>query len=339
MTPERYRVFQIHPTLRCNLRCLHCYSTSGPEARDQLDEQMLAGAIVQAREEGFNVLGVSGGEPLLYSKLASILERARAVGMLTTVTSNGMLLDQRRLELLEGRVDLLAISLDGVRASHDWMRAAPGAFDRMVSHLAGVRATGIPFGFIFTLTRENVHELEPVAAFALEQGARLLQIHPLEQLGRARDGQAGESPDRSTASRAYVEATRIQQLTGSRLHVQVDLIHTGTYRCNAEEFVAEAVHIDSVDPESEPLASLVSPLVLEADGTLVPIEYGFARRYALGSLFDGSLGDLAREWKRYIYPSFQDVRRGAMARATAPDAPIFANFYELLASQALAEPS
>ena len=25
------RILQIHPTRRCNLRCLHCYSLSGPE--------------------------------------------------------------------------------------------------------------------------------------------------------------------------------------------------------------------------------------------------------------------------------------------------------------------
>ena len=30
------RIVQIHPTRRCNLRCLHCYSSSGPEVKGEL---------------------------------------------------------------------------------------------------------------------------------------------------------------------------------------------------------------------------------------------------------------------------------------------------------------
>src|SRR5437588_10013560 len=153
MSSERYRVLQVHPTLRCNLRCLHCYSSSGPELSAQLDPELLGSAVIAAGEEGFNVLGVSGGEPTLYRSLPALLDRAHVAGMLTTVTSNGMLLDNRKLDSLAGGIDLLAISLDGSRESHDRMRAADGSFDRMASRLDGVRSSGIPFGFIFTLTR------------------------------------------------------------------------------------------------------------------------------------------------------------------------------------------
>lgn len=331
MTSEQYRVFQIHPTLRCNLHCLHCYSSSGPEVSGQLDATVLERAIDQASGEGFTVLGVSGGEPLLYRALPRLLDQAHGAGMLTTVTSNGMLLDQRRLATLQSRVDLLAISLDGVRASHDRMRDARGAFDSMVSRLEGVRASGIPFGFIFTLTRENVHELEWVADFALAQGARLLQIHPLERLGRARQGSAGTEPDRTTASRAYVEVKRIEHSVGNRLHIQLDLVHTGAYRDESEIPLADGT---SADPISLPLASLVSPLVVEADGTVVPIEYDFARHFALGSLADASLGDLAKRWKRHIYRAFQDLYRDAISDVTAADAPPFTNLYEVIAGMA-----
>ena len=31
-----HRFLQVHPTRRCNLRCLHCYSESGPDRRDEL---------------------------------------------------------------------------------------------------------------------------------------------------------------------------------------------------------------------------------------------------------------------------------------------------------------
>src|ERR1051325_1619394 len=106
-TGETYRVLQLHPTRRCNLRCRHCYSSSGPEERDELDVALLCEALSDAQAEGYTVAGFSGGEPLLYKPLRTALEHARTCGMTTTVTSNGMLLDAQRLEILQGTVCLL----------------------------------------------------------------------------------------------------------------------------------------------------------------------------------------------------------------------------------------
>src|SRR6266567_880068 len=110
-TGDSYRVLQIHPTRRCNLCCLHCYSASGPQERDTLSIALLRGAVEDAAKEGYTIAGISGGEPLLYGSLPELLEHAHQCGMITTVTSNGMLLDERRLARLQGRADLLAISL------------------------------------------------------------------------------------------------------------------------------------------------------------------------------------------------------------------------------------
>ena len=121
----------------------------------------------------------------MYPALGELLRAAHTAGLATTVTTNGMLLDRRRLDILEADCDLVAISLDGVPDSHDFMRNSPRAFDKMCARLQGLRACGIPFGFIFTLTFHNVHELDWVAQFAVAQGASLLQLHPLEPVGRA----------------------------------------------------------------------------------------------------------------------------------------------------------
>lgn len=179
------RTLQIHPTRRCNLRCLHCYSSSGPDERDSLSAELLSDAITDARAEGFSSVSFSGGEPIMYGSLPDLLDHAKSLGMRTGVTSNGMLLDARQLDRLKGRADLLAISLDGVPASHDKVRANTRAFETMAKRLEGVRKVGIPFGFIFTLTQYNLHEIDWIASFALQEGAKLLQIHPLEETGRA----------------------------------------------------------------------------------------------------------------------------------------------------------
>jgi len=278
-TGDSYRVLQIHPSRRCNLRCLHCYSSSGPEERGEISVALLRDALTEASEEGYTVAGVSGGEPLLYKPLHELLQHAHECNMLTTVTSNGMLLDERRLETLQGITDLLAISLDGVPASHNRNRASERAFDTMASRLEGVRRSGIPFGFIFTLTLHNLHELDWVANFALKQGAQLLQIHPLEEVGRAKQFLSRARPDEIESAYAYLELLRIQALAGDTLRVQLDLIDRNLLRSSPSRVFADK---PSVDETSLSLSDLVSPLVIEADGTLVPIQYGFAREYALG---------------------------------------------------------
>ena len=88
-------VLQVHPSEFCNLACAHCYSSSGPSARGELDPALLRRCLDDARALGYRDLAVSGGEPLLYRGLADLLKQARDLGMHTAVTTNGMPLTDR----------------------------------------------------------------------------------------------------------------------------------------------------------------------------------------------------------------------------------------------------
>jgi Fe-coproporphyrin III synthase len=320
-----HRVLQIHPTRRCNLRCLHCYSESSPGKHAELDVDVLTACIADAAAQGYNILGMSGGEPLMYGPLPELLLQARACGMRTTVTSNGMLLDERRLEVIGNLVDLLAISLDGRPESHNAMRASSRAFETMAARLDGLRRSAIPFGFIFTLTQFNLHELGWVADFALQQGARLLQVHPLELAGRARTTLSDARPDAVEAGYAYREVARIQASVGARLYVQLDL----TPRQTLPPFVGDfSTNGPPVDDASPCLADLVSPLVVEPDGAVVPIQYGFSRSYALGNIQNAPLIALADSWKRERYADFRNLCAQLHRDITGPDAPPFVNWYD-----------
>jgi MoaA/NifB/PqqE/SkfB family radical SAM enzyme len=254
--------------------------------------------------------------------------------MITTITSNGMLLDERRLEMLQGVVDLLAISLDGVPASHNKNRASERAFETMASRLEGVRRSGIPFGFIFTLTLHNLHELNWVAGFALDQGARLLQIHPLEEVGRAKRLLAGASPDEVEAAYAHLEALRIQASAGDKLRVQLDLLDRDLIRSTPGRIYANG---ELSDPVKSPLSDLVAPLVIEADGTVVPIQHGFARSYALGNLKEASLGELGARWRRAGYRSFRDLCLRVFEEITTPAQLPFVNWYDVISRRSQSE--
>ncbi|MHC2999932.1 radical SAM protein [Microbacterium sp. HJ5] len=307
-------IVQVHPTRRCNLTCLHCYSSSGPRVDATTPIEQLAGALDDAVALGYSVLSVSGGEPLLYRPLLELLDHARALGMRTTVTTNGLLLSERRLGELAGRVDVMAISVDGRPETHDVMRNSAGAFAKLQSRLPHVARSGIPFGFITTLTQSNVDEVEFVVALAARFGAALVQVHPLEPVGAARHNLAGAVPDEKELGFAMFEGLMQSAMQdGVKVHVDV---------ARAADIAALAMPAPSA-PRGR-LGDWLSPLVIETDGTVVPMTYGFARRFALGSLADRRLAELAGAWDER---PFVDLCAAVRDRILGERRPFF-NWYE-----------
>jgi MoaA/NifB/PqqE/SkfB family radical SAM enzyme len=318
-------ILQVHPSRRCNLRCRHCYSSSGPWVADTIDPDVLRRTVIDASGLGYDVLAVSGGEPLLFRGLSSLLRHAHELGMRTAVTTNGLLLTERRLCELVGLVDVLAISLDGRPERHDWIRGDRRAFERMSSRLPAVRDSGIVFAFITTLTMQNAHELEFVFELAAEYDAALVQVHPLEPDGAGADLLASV-PDSTELGFAFFEATRLSVVHD--IPVQIDLVTQKDLRSAPERFL-----IGPRGPRAA-LGTWLTPLVVETDGTVVPLSYGFGRDYMLGSLEEAPLAALAQRWdsdplQRQAAALYEELIRNDVK---------FTNWYERMTRRSTATP-
>jgi MoaA/NifB/PqqE/SkfB family radical SAM enzyme len=329
------RILQLHPTRACNLRCLHCYSSSAPSEQYQQDPTLLVRAIGDAATLGYRVLSISGGEPLLYSGLPSLLTEARRQGMQATITTNGLLLDDRHIQVLEGWVDLVAISLDGTGERHNLMRNAPRAFETMCRRLESLRSSGITFGFLFTLTHDNLEDLSWAAEFAAEQGAKLLQVHPLEEVGRAQSQLKGQRPTDIDATLAWLLMGRLRRKFSDRLTIHLDFLDRDLWR---KFSYRQRLAVTSSDdcPYAAELADLISPLVVETDSTVVPLQYGFPRGFALGNLSDASMIEIARTWFSRGRLRWEALCDDASSLLCQPADLPFVNWYESLASLARA---
>jgi MoaA/NifB/PqqE/SkfB family radical SAM enzyme len=279
-------VLQVHPSWRCNLACAHCYTSSGPHAREELRPELLLACLDDARALGYRRLAVSGGEPLLYRELPRLLERARALGMLTSITTNGMLATPRRFDPVAPLLDVVAISIDGTHAGHDAIRGRRGALRRTLDNLPTVRASGVPFGFIFTLTQHNVDSLEFVVRLAAAEGARSVQVHPLTLQGRATETLADARPDEIELATALLEATRLGATLGVQVHV--DAVTGAQLAAYRGHFVA--------DTPVRKLTDVAPVLVVDADGAVVPLTHELRASLALGSLHERPLRALAEAW-------------------------------------------
>ncbi len=316
LTGPDIRILQIHPTRLCNLRCLHCYSSSGPNERGELGAPLLRQAIADAAGLGYNVLSISGGEPLLYPHLASLCREARRHHMLATAVTNGTVITRERIAEWSGLLDMVAISLDGAPERHNRMRGSAQAFARMEAGLGLLRNAGIPFAFVFTLTRDNLHDLKWAAGYAVANGALLLQVHPLEEAGRACSDLSGQDlPGRQMAT-AWMMVEYLRELHRGKL----------------------AIHLDSISRYQLPNASsflddTVSPLVIEDDGEVVPLRYGFPRGFAFGSLHCRTLAEMVPAWQQCHATAFRDLYRAVQRKLRTTDR-MFVNLYEALAEEA-----
>lgn len=327
------RAVQIHPTRRCNLRCLHCYSSSSPQATEAIEIELLNRTLDDLADEGYNWASFSGGEPMVYPPLSSALARARHNGMKTAIVTNGMLLTPQRLDAIEDVTNLLVISLDGKPQSHNRMRNSQKAFDSMAAKLPELRARNIDFGFLFTLTQYNLDELPWVAEFAANVGAKLLQIHPLEYFGNASEQLDGQAPDAIEGAHAWYLAEKMKTFLQGRMALQVDLVHTSALHQQPQNFFLA----DDSDQLQGSLADLMSPLAIEPDGEVLPLQYGFSRSYSLGNLRCRSIGEMATIWRSDLGPRFHALCHRLFKDLADAEQQQFFNWYEQIAIHAQAE--
>jgi len=96
--------------------------------------------------------------------------------MRTTVTSNACCLTALVWRCSRASLTFCDKALTALPESHNRTRGSLQAFERMQSTSKACAGSGIPFGFIFTLTQYNVNEIDWAVRFAVEQGAKLFQI-------------------------------------------------------------------------------------------------------------------------------------------------------------------
>jgi len=131
------RVLTYTVTFRCNARCVMCDSWR-IERQDELTLDELDRLLPQLPK--LDAVRLTGGEPFVRTDLAEVaaLVQQHLDPRMLHVTTNGFL-TERVVEFAEGRDRRrplhLLVSLDGVGAKHDEVRAVPRAWDRALATL------------------------------------------------------------------------------------------------------------------------------------------------------------------------------------------------------------
>jgi Fe-coproporphyrin III synthase len=193
-------------TDRCNLRCAHCYGSSGPgrTAEGELTTAEALGVIDDLADTGVPLILFSGGEPLLREDIWELACHARGRGLKMALSTNGTLItpDAAR-RIRDCGIEYAGISLDGARAeTHDRFRNSPGAFEKTIRAFAACREAGLRCGVRVTLTNENCRELEALVDLALSLGASRFCLYWLVPAGRGTESYHRLQLDRDQVTEA-----------------------------------------------------------------------------------------------------------------------------------------
>jgi MoaA/NifB/PqqE/SkfB family radical SAM enzyme len=314
------RIVQVHSLLACNLSCRHCYSSSGPAQKTRLETSLICEALSDAAEHGHEIASFAGGEPTLDKGLVRMLRHSHSCGLRTTVTTNGTLLTDELVSDLKGCVDVLAISLDGQPELHNELRGNPTSYSRMLAGLEKVKHAGMNFGFIFTLTDRSWEHLVWAGEFAAAHGASLLQIHPIERIGRGLSLPARFQISPETMAKAYVLAMAMADRYYGAMRIQLDLF--------LKDYVLD--HPRSVYAGNGSHPSELNLIVIQANGSVVPFSYGFSSDYEIGNLNRVRLADALPEFfENRFHRLLQLCTRIYEEKIGALDFPLF-DWYELI---------
>jgi MoaA/NifB/PqqE/SkfB family radical SAM enzyme len=178
-----------YTTYRCNARCGFCDIWEQPSPLISLADATQN--LNDLRRLGVRVVDFTGGEPLLHPELDELLSIARGVGMRTSVTTNGLLYP-KRAGSLAGKIDLLHFSIDSADGdAHDRSRGVK-CFDSLMESIRVALDIGERPDILFTVTNDNVDQLERIYEEISLPNKLVLIVNPLFEYNALGDSLASD---------------------------------------------------------------------------------------------------------------------------------------------------
>lgn len=206
--PNRYTNILVGPhqvaidiTNNCNLRCLHCYNSSGENdvLKQELSDEEILTFVESLCDMKIYSLCLCGGEPLLRKNLVfKCIKLLHEHDIKCSMVTNGILATAEVLDKLdELGLNAIQFSLDGLEQSHDKLRNREGVYQKVISAIEYViKHTTLHLSIAFSPTSFNIKDFIKVydmlenlflsSSRNSEKDYIELRCQPLMILGRAK---------------------------------------------------------------------------------------------------------------------------------------------------------
>ena len=221
----------------CNMRCKHCFATfQDIEPRflpkGHLGREGCILVVESLSEAGFQKINFAGGEPTLCPWLPDLIRRAKELGLITSIVTNGSRISEEWLDSVKDSLDWVALSVDSV-SPELLLRTGRTTSDGPMSELDYLRVvdmlrqSGIRIKINTVVTQSNLEEdLTVFIREARPERWKLLQVLPVR--GQNDDG-IEEHIVSSDEFQGYVQRSSRVEMAGITVVPESNDLMTGSY--------------------------------------------------------------------------------------------------------------
>jgi radical SAM protein with 4Fe4S-binding SPASM domain len=175
-------------TLRCDLACTHCGSRAGPKREVELTTAEAIRVVHELAALGTREVVLIGGEAYLHEGFVEVTKALHDAGVRPGMTTGGRGVDRELAQkMARAGLQQVSVSVDGLEATHDKMRAMKGSFALATQALDHCREAGLVITANTNINRLNKGDLEALYEHLLAHGIRAWQVQITTPLGRAAD--------------------------------------------------------------------------------------------------------------------------------------------------------
>ncbi len=270
-------IFHFLTTLKCNCDCESCFWKDNT-VKNELTLEEIKRIYLEAKEEGFLISILWGGEPTVRKDITDIIKFAKHeadfafIGMVT----NGFLIPKRISEFGDD-LDLILISLDSpVQKEHDKIRSLPGLYDNIMRSIKIIKRDYplISLQFSFSISKHNIHRVDEMITLGdkLEVPIAFNVINTMRHYSTGDIDEKGElSASDQEISTVFERILKAKKSGSPILNSEMYLKHfiggKKLYRCHARKvfmFVNSNGDIENCLQLDKPIANLREISVNEA---------------------------------------------------------------------------
>jgi pyrroloquinoline quinone biosynthesis protein E len=207
-------------THRCPLGCPYCSNPVELDSRaGELDTETWKRVFSEAAAAGILHAHLSGGEPASRRDLVEIVAHCKKVGLYTNLITSGIGLTQERMrELADAGLDHVQLSIqDAVPESADKIAGYKGAFARKIDVAKWVNEVGIPLTVNAVIHRANIARAGRMVEFAVELGARRVEIAHTQYYAWALVNRKVLMPSHAQVEKAVAEVEGLRETYAGKI--------------------------------------------------------------------------------------------------------------------------
>lgn len=178
---------QIQTTNQCNLRCITCAVANDMACDNRiLTDAEIFNLLDTLAKYGVLDIEWSGGEPLLRKNFLKFIEYAANLGISQNLLTNGLLFNEKNVEIIEKNFFRVQISLDGVNQTYNKI-VGKKAWDKFVRSMELAVSAGVQKKIVIAtvLQDENVAQMNSIIEFCALHMLPRVRISMQVPIGRS----------------------------------------------------------------------------------------------------------------------------------------------------------